>query len=449
MLNFLGSIWWLAVTLGVLVTFHEFGHFWVARRCGVKVLRFSVGFGRAIWSRTARDGTEYCVAAIPLGGYVKMLDAREGDVPEDQRGMEFTGKPLWQRIAIVAAGPGFNLIFAVLAFWVMFMVGRPGMVPIVTSPAAQTLAAEAGFQSGDIIRSIDGKQVSTWMGVLNALGAETLSRQAVDIRVQRADGDMATLQLPLQRLSTDVQIDKAFDKIGLKPQPPLPVVGKVEPGKPAALAGLRPGDRVIAINGQKISRFNDIGDKIKALTGASPTLDFRIRRGDRSQTLSIKPTWVDPGDGGGARWIIGVLPTNPPTAMVRYGPLSAMGKAFATTWDKTATTFELIGKMLTGHASTRNLSGVITIAQVANTSAQMGFAYFLSFLGLISLSLAVLNLLPIPILDGGHLLYYLIELVKGRPVSERTMVAGQFVGMALIVALVGLAFYNDILRLVS
>lgn len=449
MLNFLGSIWWLAVTLGVLVTFHEFGHFWVARRCGVKVLRFSVGFGRAIWSRTARDGTEYCVAAIPLGGYVKMLDAREGDVPEEQRGMEFTGKPLWQRIAIVAAGPGFNLIFAVLAFWVMFMVGRPGMIPVVASPAAQTLAAEAGFQSGDVIRSIDGRKVSTWTGVLNALGAEALSRQAVDIRVQRAGGDMATLRLPLQRLATDVQIEKAFDRIGLKPQPTLPVVGKVEPGKPAALAGLQAGDRIIAINGQKISRFNDIGDKIKALTGTSPTLDFRIRRDGHSQTLSIKPTWVDPGDGGGTRWIIGVLPTNPPTATVRYGPLNAMGKAFAITWDKTATTFELIGKMLTGHASTRNLSGVITIAQVANTSAQMGFAYFLSFLGLISLSLAVLNLLPIPVLDGGHLLYYLIELVKGRPVSERTMVAGQFVGMALIVALVGLAFYNDILRLVS
>ena len=449
MLNFLGSIWWLAVTLGVLVTFHEFGHFWVARRCGVKVLRFSVGFGRAIWSRTARDGTEYCIAAIPLGGYVKMLDAREGDVPEDQRGMEFTGKPLWQRIAIVAAGPGFNLIFAVLAFWVMFMVGRPGLVPVVAAPAPQTLAAEAGFHGGDVIRTIDGKQVATWVGVLNTLGADALSRRPVDIRVQRADGDMVTLRLPLQHLSTDVQLEKAFGKIGLKAHPAPPVVAKVEPGKPAARAGLRAQDRIIAINGQKVTHFNDIGAKIKALTGASPTLTFQIRRGDRVLSLPVKPTWIDPGDGGGTRWIIGVMPPEPPTAIVRYGPLSAMGKAFATTWDKTATTFELIGKMLIGHASPRNLSGVITIARVANTSAQMGFAYFLSFLGLISLSLAVLNLLPIPILDGGHLLYYLIELAKGRPVSERTMVVGQFVGMALIVALVGLAFYNDILRLAS
>lgn len=449
MLNFLGSIWWLAVTLGVLVTFHEFGHFWVARRCGVKVLRFSVGFGRAIWSRTARDGTEYCIAAIPLGGYVKMLDARESDVPEEQRGMEFTGKPLWQRIAIVAAGPGFNLIFAVLAFWVMFMVGRPGMVPVVAPPAAHTLAAEAGFHGGDVIRAVDGKKVPTWTGVLDTLSAQALSRRPVDIRVQRADGGMATLSLPLEHLSSDVQLEKAFDKIGLKPQSTPPVVAKVEPGSPAAKAGLHAHDRIIAINGQKISHFNDIGDKIKTLAGTSPTLTFHVRRDGRALTLPIKPTWTDPGDGGGTRWIIGVAPPRAPSVMVRYGPLTAMGKALTTTWDKTATTFEMIGKMLTGQASTRNLSGVITIARVANTSAQMGFAWFLSFLGLISLSLAVLNLLPIPILDGGHLLYYLIELVKGRPVSERTMVAGQFVGMALIVTLVGLAFYNDILRLVS
>src|SRR5699024_8636337 len=187
MLTVLASIWWLAVTLGVLVTFHEFGHYWVARRCGVKVLRFSVGFGRALWSRVGKDGTEYRIAVIPLGGYVKMLDAREGEVPEDQRGEEFTGKPVWQRIAIVAAGPAFNLVFAVLAFWVMFMVGRPGVVPVVATPAAHTLAAQAGFEGGDVIERIAGDKVHSWTGVLDALGSEAFAHRDVPVHVRRAD----------------------------------------------------------------------------------------------------------------------------------------------------------------------------------------------------------------------------------------------------------------------
>ncbi|HEX7340499.1 MAG TPA: RIP metalloprotease RseP [Rhodanobacteraceae bacterium] len=450
MLEFLGSIWWLAVTLGVLVTFHEFGHFWVARRCGVKVLRFSVGFGRALWKHVGKDGTEYWIAAIPLGGYVKMLDAREGEVPPELRSVEFTGKPLWQRIAIVLAGPGFNLIFAVLAFWVMFMVGRPGVVPVVAAPPAHTLAAEAGFQAGDTIKQVAGHDVNSWTGVLNTLGSAAFAHQDVPVRVQRAHGGTVTLALPLQKLPRDVDLADAIPQIGLKAAPLPPLVSAVEPGMPAALAGLRPGDRVIAIDGQPVKRFADIGAHIKALsTGTAPTLKFLVERGHAMHTVEVKPKWLNPGDGGGARWIIGVMPPKAPTARVRYAPITALGMAFASTWDKTAASFEMLGRMIVGQASTRNLSGVITIAQVANSSAQRGFAWFLSFLGLISLSLAVINLLPIPILDGGHLLYYLIELVKGRPVSERTMVAGQLVGMTLIVALMGLAFYNDILRLVS
>lgn len=449
MLNFLGSIWWLIVTLGVLVTFHEFGHYWVARRCGVKVLRFSVGFGRALWSRTARDGTEYRIAAIPLGGYVKMLDAREGDVPADQRSVEFTGKPVWQRIAIVAAGPVFNLIFAVFAFWLMFMVGRTGVVPVVATPAAQTLAADAGFHAGDTIESINGNRISTWNAALDALSEDVLGHRPVDVGVRRSDGSAATLRLPLENLPSDLELDKAFDKIGLKAQPLPPVAASVQADMPAARAGLREGDRITAIGSHEVDHFGDIGTLTKQLVETSPTLAFHVLRDDKPVTLDITPAWTDPGDGGGSRWIIGVAPPQPATTVVRYGPLVSLGKAFQTTWDKTATTFRMIGQMVTGQVSTRNLSGVITIARVANTSAQMGVAWFLSFLGLISLSLAVLNLLPIPILDGGHLLYYLIELVKGHPVSERTMIAGQFVGMALIVALMGLAFYNDILRLVS
>lgn len=449
MLDFLGSVWWLIVTLGVLVTFHEFGHYWVARRCGVKVLRFSVGFGRALWSHTARDGTEYRIAAIPLGGYVKMLDAREGDVPDELRDVEFTGKPVWKRIAIVLAGPVFNLIFAVFAFWAMFMVGRTGMVPVVATPAPQTLAAEAGFHRGDTIKSVDGQAVPTWDAVLERLSASVLEHRPLTVTVQRADGGMATVTLPLEQLPSEVRVEKALARIGLHAQPLAPVVGAVSPDMPAAKGGLRKGDVITAIGSQPVRHFSDIGKLIKSEVKTSPTLVFHILRNGKPMALDIAPAWTDPGDGGGTRWIVGVAPLPPATATVRYGPFTAFTKAVGNTWDKTALTFDMIGQMVTGQVSTRNLSGVITIARVANMSAQMGVAWFLSFLGLVSLSLGVLNLLPIPVLDGGHLLYYLIELVKGRPVSERAMIAGQFVGLTLIVALMGLALYNDILRLAS
>ena len=448
MSTFLGSVWWLIVTLGLLVTFHEFGHYWVARRCGVKVLRFSVGFGRALWSRTARDGTEYRIAAIPLGGYVKMLDAREGDVAAADRAQEFTGKPVWQRIAIVAAGPVFNLIFAVAAFWLMFMLGKPDAVPVVGTPPAQTLAAQAGFQDGDRLLAIDGDGVDTWSGALDMLGSDMLSRHPVDVRVRRADGEERDLRLALDKLPADVDVSKAFGQVGLKLQPVPAIAAEVIPGSPASRGGLRGGDRIVSIDGHAVSSFGDVGRLIGELAPKSATLDFVVERDGRTLTLPVTAEYSKP-DAGPERWHIGVGAPQPLSATLRYGPFEAMGKALASTWDKTAATLKMIGGMLTGQASARNLSGVITIAQVANTSAHMGLGWFLEFLGLISLSLAILNLLPIPILDGGHLLYYLIELVKGSPVSERTMVAGQFVGMALLAALVGLAFYNDILRLAS
>lgn len=446
MSEFFGSIWWLAVTLGLLVTFHEFGHFWVARRCGVKVLRFSVGFGKALWKRTGRDGTEYWIAMIPLGGYVKFLDAREGEVPATDRNREFTAKPVWQRVLIVLAGPGFNLIFAVAAFWLMFTIGKPDYAPVLGAPTG--IAATAGIATGDRILAVDGTRVETWTGALDALTDDLLLRHATTLTVRGEQGGQRDLKLALDQLPPDIGMDKAFAKLGLSLAAPPAVAATVMPGSPAERGGLKAGDRILSIDAEPVADFAALGAAITKHAAKSPTLSVGVRRGDQTLSLTVTAERSDAAQGP-ARWIVGVGAPAPERATLRYAPLRALGAACVDTWDKTVTTFHMIGGMLTGEASARNLSGVITIAQVANTSAHMGLAWFLEFLGLISLSLAVLNLLPIPLLDGGHLLYYLIEIVTGSPVSERTMIAGQYVGMALLAALMGLAFYNDILRLVS
>ncbi|MBU6247362.1 MAG: RIP metalloprotease RseP [Xanthomonadaceae bacterium] len=442
---FFGSVFWLLVTLGVLVTFHEFGHFWVARRCGVKVLRFSVGFGKALWKRVGRDGTEYQVAMIPLGGYVKMLDAREGDVDPALQGEEFTGKPVWKRIAIVAAGPAFNLIFALAAFWVMFMLGRPDAVPVVAA-APNSMAAEAGVRSGDRILAVDGHKVATWSGVTDDLVDALLGRDPLALRVRDADGRERDLTLPLNRLPADQDIGQYLDRLGLSLAPAPAVIGSVIPGKPASLGGMRAGDRVVSVGGQPVSNYADLQKAIRDQAPKSPTLAIVVRRDGHDVPLTVVAR-QESLEGQPSHWVIGVQSPPLETAIQRYGPLRAMRESLATTRDSAAQTFRMIGKMLVGEASTRNLSGVIGIAQVANQSASMGPAWFLNFLGMVSLSLCILNLLPIPLLDGGHLLYYLIELVKGSPVSERTMIAGQYVGLALLFTMMGLAFYNDLHRI--
>jgi len=440
----LGSVFWLLVTLGVLVTFHEFGHYWVARRCGVKVLRFSVGFGKAIWKRIGKDGTEYQVAVIPLGGYVKMLDAREGDVDPALAGQEFTGKPVWQRIAIVAAGPAFNLIFTVVAFWLMFMLGKPDIAPLVTA-APQSMAAQAGIHPGDRVLRIDGKPVATWSDSLEAVANAMLGREPLPMDVQGTDGTKRHVVLPLQELPAGQGIDQYLDKLGLKSAPLPAIAAIVTEGDPAQAAGMRGGDRLVSVNGQPVADFDAFGNLVKDEAAKSPKLTIAIERAGQPMTLTI--TAIKKSfEGRPEQWLIGIRPPQPEEALVRYGPLKALGASLSTTWDRAMSIFNMIGKMVSGQASTKNLSGVIGIAQVANASASMGATWFIEFLALVSLSLAVLNLMPIPVLDGGHLLYYLIELVKGSPLSERAMMAGQYVGLILLFTLMGLAFYNDIHR---
>lgn len=450
-LNILSSVWWMIVTLGVLVTFHEFGHFWVARRCGVKVLRFSVGFGKPIKSWYGKDGTEYCVAWIPLGGYVKMLDEREGDVAPVDRPREFTRKPVWQRILIVLAGPGFNLIFAVAAFWAMLVIGKPDFQPLVGD--VTHLAAQAGIQRGDRILSVDGTDVSNWTDLGLALASAAQTRQATPVKVRAPSGTVQTHVIDFDKLPPHPSDQAILEQIGMMPlQRSLPpVVGKVVAGSAAAAAGMQPGDRILSIDGTKIGDWSELTDTTRKLAGPDKRLTLVIARDGRQRTVSLQPR-LTAEPGGSKAWAIGIYAKNLTVSydtVVRRGPIAAIPAAFEQMWDLTTTTVKMLGHMLTGSAPLSNLSGPISIAQYAQTSAEMGPAWFLYFLGIISLSLGVMNLLPIPILDGGHLLYYLIELVKGSPLSERAMAAGQYMGMALLVMLMGLAFYNDILRIFS
>jgi len=442
-----GSVWWLIVTLGVLITFHEFGHFVVARRCGVKVLRFSIGFGKALWSRRDRRGTEFVIAAIPLGGYVKMLDEREGDVAPAELDQAHNRKPVLQRMAIAAAGPAFNLVFAVMAFWLVMMIGKPDYQPIVGEPTK--LAADAGFKVGDRILNVSGIPVATWTDAMQTLAPLMLDARPVDISVRTAEGSETTRKLALDRLTTPGDIEKSWPELGLVLRPPPAIAATVRPDMPAAAAGLVNGDRIVSINGVAVSDFGTLGQTIQKEADKSPTLAFKVERGTSTLDLTVHPVKQAVEPGSPARWVTGIEAPDPHDALLRYGPIAAVPAALTETWHRTREMLSLIGHIFTGQASTKNISGIISIGQAANTSAQLGLGWFLDFLALVSLSLAVMNLLPIPILDGGHLLYYLIELIKGSPVSERAQAAGQYVGLMLLVALMGLAFYNDILRIAS
>jgi regulator of sigma E protease len=443
---FFGSVFWLLVTLGVLVTFHEFGHYWVARRCGVKVLRFSIGFGNAIWKRIGRDGTEYQIAAIPLGGYVKMLDAREGEVDPALLHQEFTNQSLWKRIAIVAAGPGFNIIFTIAAFWLMFVIGRTDYAPVVAADP-QSLAAQAGILPGDRILTVGGQSVITWSGANEAIANALLSRAPLPVTVLGTDGTQRSLVLQLNRLPAGEDIGQYIDKVGLEQASPPSIAATVQPGYPAAAAGMQAGDQVVSVNGVAVRTFEDIGKQITADAPKSPILSLAVLRNGKPMQFTVTAR-LDSSNGSTPYWAIGIASQPAELAVQHYGPVKALAESVDLTWQRTTETFGMVTKMLSGEASTRNLSGVIGIAQVANAAASAGLDRFLEFLGLVSLSLGVANLLPIPILDGGHLLYYLIELVKGSPVSERTMIVGQYVGIALLFTLMGLAFYNDIHRII-
>lgn len=445
-----GSVWWLLVTLGLLITFHEYGHFWMARRFGVKVLRFSIGFGKPLWRKIGRDGTEYAIAAIPLGGYVKMLDEREDDVAPAERAFAFNNKPIGQRMAIVAAGPAANLLFALLAFWAMYLVGKQDYAPIVGR--AEGIAAQAGLEDGDRLTRVDGQTVDTWTHAALRLITAGVDRRALPVEAVGRDGETRQLSLDLSQLPAGTREPAMLLAAGITPRPLLSpaVIGEVVAGKPGEAAGLKTGDRIIAINETAVEDWSDVPRLIRA-GGDQGELRFTVDRDGTRLRLRAVPQLATAEDGSRQYQVgIGVQRQSYGyDALLRYGPLEAIPAAGREVWTMTSSTLGMLWRMVAGRASLSNLSGPITISQYANASARSGPGHFLWFLGVISLSLCIINLLPIPILDGGHLLYYLIELVKGSPLSERAMATGQYIGLATLACLMGLAFYNDIVRLVT
>ncbi len=442
------------VALGVLIVVHELGHYLVARWCGVKVLRFSVGFGRALAARRfGPDRTEWVVAAVPLGGYVKMVDEREGDVAPADLPRAFNRQSVWRRIAIVAAGPLANFLLAILLYWWLFISGVQEAKPIVAAPAPGTIAAKAGVAPGDTIRAINGEPVAGWQEVRWRLLQLALDRQSVRVEVADARGAIDSRTLDLTRVGADELEGDLLAKIGLRLfRPDLPpVIGKVVAGSVAERAGLAAGDRIVRVDGERVPSWEALVAAVRSSPGRP--LKLEIERDGGVRRIELTPEAATQGAETIGR--IGAAPHVDPESLkdyyleVHYGPFEAAAKALAKTWEMSAFSLRMLGKMIVGEVSWRNLSGPVTIADYAGQSASLGLAPYLAFLALISISLGVLNLLPIPLLDGGHLMYYAIELLKGSPLSERVMELAQRAGLAVLLFLMAFAFYNDIHRLLS
>ena len=448
------SILAFLVAISVLIAIHEFGHFWVAKKLGVKVLRYSIGFGKPIWKKTAgADNTEYVIASLPLGGYVKMLDEREGTVSDEEKHRAFNRQPVSKRFAIVFAGPAFNFLFAIFAYWLMFIIGVTGVKPVVGDIEAGTPAAIAGLISGQEIVAINDKPTPIWDVAIQTIVPALVDREALDIEVKGQDGYTHNVILDLSDTDSELEPGELFAALGFKPWRPtvLPVVGTVVTDSPAERAGLLEGDQILTIDARPITDWGELVEYV----ASRPDSDLRIRinRQGKEQTVSLRTESVTVKDKVVGRMGIGPkdLGKYPEDMKIlyRYSLIDSVGQALGQTWNNTLLTLKMIGKILVGEVSVKNLSGPINIAVYAGYSASAGFARFMDFLAIVSISLGVLNLLPIPILDGGHLMYYVAEIIKGSPVSEATMEVGQRIGIVLLLMLMSVAFYNDILRLLN
>jgi regulator of sigma E protease len=441
-----------ALVLGVLIVIHEFGHYAVARLCSVKVLRFSVGFGKTLWLRQYGE-TEWTICAFPLGGYVKMLDEREGEVAPEELGRSFNRQSIVKRVLIVVAGPLANLALAILIYWGLFIHGVDEVRPVLGAAPVGTAAAHAGIASGDVVRAVNGKAVATWQESRWEILQLALRQQPATLHVEAAGAGLVERTIELNGINLDELDGDLLQQIGLQLYRPVlkPIIGTVAPDSPAAGVGLQVNDEFLSIDGKAIKSWSEVATAIRNSVGH--VLQISLLRNGRTVDVEVKAR--EETEKGHPIGRIGVMVREDPDTriemmtLVRYAPAAALVKAVTQTWETSTFSLKMIGRMITGELSWRNLSGPVTIADYAGQSARMGVVQYLKFLAMISISLGVLNLLPIPILDGGHLLYYLAEFIKGGPVSERVMEIGQQIGLTLLVLLMAFAFYNDINRLIS
>lgn len=450
MISILYSLASFIVAISILIAFHEFGHYWVAKRLGVKVLRYSIGFGKPLWRKTAGpDKTEYVIAALPLGGYVKMLDEREGEVAEEEKHRAFNRQKIWKRFAIVFAGPAFNILFAVLAYLVVALIGTAGLKPVVGLVVPGSPAATAGLQSGMEIVSVDGWRTPTWDAVFQEALPKLVEKSELQVKARFKDGIEHTYALNLSGLNLDRDIQQPFKALGIHLFNMPPVIGSVVDGTPAAKVGLKPGDTITQIDGHPVIHWMDISDYVTM--HPDEDVEVTVKRNNESlsfkiHTSSTKYNGRKIGRLGIARDSTFPKITDADRADYKLGLADGVLYAVHRTWDVSYVTLRVLGLIASTKMSLTNISGPINIAVTAGESASLGLDRYIIFLALVSISLGILNLLPIPILDGGHLMYYVYEFISGKPVSETVEIIGQRIGIALLMMLMALAFYNDIMR---
>lgn len=438
--------------LGTLIVVHELGHYWVARWCGVKVLRFSVGMGKVVWSRRiGPDRTEWALSALPFGGYVKMLDAREGDVsglPPEDLAREFTRQSVWKRIAIVAAGPLANFLLAIVIFTGLYIHGMPEPAPVLRAVPAKTVAHDAGLRGGERVTAINGEPIQVWSDLRWQLIQLAVEKETavLEVRPHAANGAAYSVSLPLDSIGAQDLEGDFLGKLGLDLARPRATLGKLLADGPAMQAGLREGDVIAAVNGAPVLDGVALIELVRASPGK--TLRMRVLRGQQELEIAVTPM-AHEHKGETIGQIKVEIPVAPEMVTPRWSALESLGKATQRTWDSSVLTLKMLGKMLLGELSWKNISGPITIADYAGQTARIGLISYLSFIALISISLGVMNLLPIPVLDGGHLLYYSLEVLTGRPLSERAGEIAQRAGMGILMALMVVAVFNDIVRLMS
>ncbi|HHF2912288.1 zinc metallopeptidase RseP [Vibrio parahaemolyticus] len=450
-----GILWNLIsfiVALGILVAVHEFGHFWVARRCGVKVEKFSIGFGKSIWSKVGKDGTEYSISMIPLGGYVKMVDSRVDEVPEHEKHLAFDKKPLWKRTSIVAAGPIFNFLFAIFAYWLVFLIGIPAVKPVIGEVTPNSIVAEAGIESGMELKSISGIKTPDWesvnMGLISHIGDDLMT---VTLTSANEVGSEVTKTLDLREWKFDPETQSAMQSLGFAPYTPevYRVIEQVSQGGAAEKAGVLPGDEVVAIGQQRVTEWKQVVEAVRS--NPDTPIELTVLRQGYEQTLTLTPSGRELAN----KEVVGFAGIAPKVAEwpesyrfdLQFGVFESVGKAVDKTGQVIGLTISMLKKLIVGDVGLNNLSGPISIAKGAGATADYGLVYFLGFLALISVNLGIINLVPLPMLDGGHLLFFAIEAVIRRPVPERVQEMGFRIGGAIIFSLMALALFNDFTRL--